>query len=324
MGSTNGWRVYEHGAPAVFEEFSHPDLGDGELRVRVEYSSINYKDALALTGSGRIARSLPLIPGIDFAGEVTESSVSEFPTGTQVFGTGLGVGEEVNGGLARELVVPASRVLRIPERSSAREVMVLGTAGFTALLCIEALEQQANSREVVVTGSSGGVGSIAVSLLAQRGWEVTAISGSEEHHSKLRDLGASNVLGRDAVSEERKFGSETWSNAVDCVGGDPLAGLLSRMGYGGIVAACGNAAGMSLNTSILPFILRGVRLIGIDSVYVPIESRSNKWDALLEGFSGVEYDESWVTEVRLEDASDRASELISGGSSGRTLVRVAE
>lgn len=322
MTQPQGWRIYEHGAQAVLEDVGPRDLESGEIRVKVEYSSINYKDALALTGSGRIARTLPLTPGIDFSGEVTESAFSEIPVGTGVFGTGLGVGEQTNGGLAEEIVVAGDSVQKLPDQSSTRDAMELGTAGFTALLCVEALEQNTDKREVIVTGSSGGVGSIAVALLARRGWEVTAVSSAESRYDGLRALGATNVVDRDAVAEERTFSREKWTNAIDCVGGAPLAGLLATMSYGGVVAACGNAAGMSLNTSVLPFILRGVRLIGIDSVYVPVSQRESLWANLLSEYSDTAYRDSWVTEVSLTDALPRAEEMLSGGTFGRTLVRV--
>ena len=268
------------------EDVSTPDgprelpleaLGEDEVTIRVDWSSVNYKDALAASPKGRVARISPLIPGIDLAGEVIESSSPDIGVGQQVLAHGYDLGVSHHGGFSERARVPAGWVVPLPESLTAREAMAIGTAGYTAAQCIVALEERGlapGDGEVLVLGASGGVGSVAVSILAGRGYTVAAVTGKPEQSDMLRGLGASEIIARDEVDgrEGKPLERERWAGCVDAVGGAPLAYALRTLRYGAAAASCGNVAGGDLHTTIYPFILRGVSLLGIDSSQTPIET----------------------------------------------------
>lgn len=302
-------------------------LGEGGVLVKVAYSSLNYKDALAVTGKGKIIRQFPLIPGIDFAGEVIESDSPDFKPGQQVILTGWGVGERFNGGLAEYARVKPEWLVALPAGLDARQAMAVGTAGLTAMLCVMTLEQHGvtpDSGEVLVSGASGGVGSIALALLANLGCRAVAVSGKPELMPWLIELGASSVLLRESIAAAaRPLESEQYAGAVDTCGSSVLAGILPRIRYGGCVAACGLAAGFDLNTSVMPFILRGVTLAGVDSVMCSLPRRHQAWQRiardlplpLLQGIS---------RDIGLEQVVAECQNLAAGAARGRVVVRMEE
>lgn len=299
-------------------------LPEGNVTVDINYSGLNYKDALAITGKGKIIRQFPMIPGIDFAGTVYSSEDSRFHIGQQVLLTGWGVGENHWGGLATQARVNADWLVPMPEGLDARKAMIIGTAGFTAMLCIMALEEAGvtpQSGEIVVTGASGGVGSTAVALLHQLGYQVAAVSGRASTHSYLQQLGAGRILDRDAFSDSRPLEKQTWAGAIDTVGGKVLATLLAQMNYGGCVAACGLAGGTSLPTTVMPFILRNVRLQGVDSVMAPAVRRFAAWERLAKELPDTFYQQA-ATEITLDQVSEYASALINNEVRGRTVVKI--
>jgi acrylyl-CoA reductase (NADPH) len=266
-------------------ELAEADLPAGEVLVDVAYSTLNYKDALAITGAGKIVRQFPFVPGIDLAGTVLDSGDPRFAPGQEVLLTGWGVGERHWGGLAQRARVKADWLLPRPEGLTLAQTMAIGTAGFTAMLCVMALEEQEVRPErgqVVVTGAAGGVGSTAIPLLRRAGFQVVASSGRPELEGYLTGLGAAEVVDRRRFAEGSKapLDSATWAGAVDSVGGDTLVNLLKSMQYHGVVAACGLAGGAAFNGTVFPFILRGVRLIGVDSAYFPADRRPAVWDRL--------------------------------------------
>jgi acrylyl-CoA reductase (NADPH) len=267
---------------AAIQELDAGDLPEGEVLVRVAYSDLNYKDGLAVTGQGRVVRRYPMVPGIDLAGTVEESQSPAFKPGDAVLLTGWGIGERFWGGYTQLERVQADWLVPLPEDLSLQEAMGIGTAGFTAMLCVMALEAHGltpGDRPVLVTGASGGVGGIAVALLAQLGHTVVASTGSSEAHDYLRALGAHEIIGRLQASG-KPLESERWGGAVDTVGGETLAALIPALAYGASVALCGNAGGAAFATTVLPFILRGVSLLGIDSVLCPPERRRTAWARL--------------------------------------------
>lgn len=299
-------------------------LPEGNVIVDINYSGLNYKDALAITGKGKIIRQFPMIPGIDFAGRVHSSEDSRFHIGQQVLLTGWGVGENHWGGLAKQARVNADWLVPMPEGLDARKAMIIGTAGFTAMLCIMALEEAGvtpQSGEIVVTGASGGVGSTAVALLHQLGYQVAAVSGRTSTHSYLQQLGAGRILDRDAFSDSRPLEKQTWAGAIDTVGGKVLATLLAQMNYGGCVAACGLAGGVSLPTTVMPFILRNVRLQGVDSVMAPATRRFAAWERLAKELPDTFYQQT-ATEITLAQVPEYASAIINNEVRGRTVVKI--
>ena len=305
------------------------DLGVGELPpgdvlVDVAWSTLNYKDALAITGAGKIVRQFPFVPGIDFAGTVAASDHPCFKPGDEVVLTGWGVGERHWGGLAGKARVKAEWLLLRPEGLSLRQTMAIGTAGFTAMLCVMALEEQGVTPEqgpVVVTGAAGGVGSIAIPLLARRGFRVVASSGRPELEGYLTELGASEVVDRRRFSEgsNAPLDSAQWAGAVDSVGGDTLVNLLKGMRYHGAVAACGLAGGSDFRGTVFPFILRGVRLVGVDSVLVPAERRTAVWKRLAQDLDPALLERMSAT-VRLDEVPKVAPEFLKGAVRGRLVV----
>jgi acrylyl-CoA reductase (NADPH) len=301
------------------------ELPAGELLVRVSYSSLNYKDALAASGHPGVVRRFPHVPGIDAAGVVVESASPRFAVGDEVVITGFELGADRWGGYAELIRVQADWVVKPPAGMSLRESMVFGTAGFTAAMCVEAIEQQGvqpSAGEVVVTGASGGVGSLAVALLAKRGFRVVAVSGKPETEKMLKKLGATEVLPRDAVVDRsgKPVLNARWSAAVDTVGGETLATVVRSTKPRGCVAACGLVGGTDLPLTIYPFILRGVVLAGIDSVWYPAERRAAIWSMLAEAKLPLE---SLVTEVSLDELEPKIQEILAGKIVGRVMVKVS-
>jgi len=320
--------VLEEGkkAPVVsLRELERADLPDGEVLVRVSHSSLNYKDGMILKGLGRLARKYPHVPGIDLAGAVLESSDDRYRPGDAVVLTGWRVGEAHWGGYAQLARVKADWLVPLPDDLSPRQAMAVGTAGFTAMLAVQALEDHGllagEAEEVLVTGASGGVGSVAVALLACLGFHVAAVTGRPENQGYLEDLGARTVVPRQALSGApgKPLLSERWAGCVDAVGGDMLAHVLAEMRYGGSVAACGLAGGAALNTTVLPFLLRGVNLLGIDSVMCGFESRVRVWQRLARVLPGSAL-EAMTTEIELAQLPDYADRILKGQLRGRTVV----
>ncbi|EMO7187026.1 oxidoreductase [Pluralibacter gergoviae] len=300
-------------------------LPQGDVTVDIAWSSLNYKDALAITGKGKIIRNFPMVPGIDFAGTVHSSEDPRFHAGQQVILTGWGVGENHWGGLAQRARVKGDWLVPQPTGLDGRQAMILGTAGFTAMLCVMALADagiRPHDGEVVVTGASGGVGSTAVALLHALGYQVVAVSGRESTHDYLRSLGASRILSRSEFAETRPLEKQLWAGAVDTVGDKVLAKVLAQMNYGGCVAACGLAGGFALPTTVMPFILRNVRLQGVDSVMTPPARRAEAWRRLAELLPADFYQQA-ATEISLAQAPEFAQRIINNDMQGRTLVKIA-
>jgi len=313
------------GYRAGLTEIASADLPEGDVTVEVEWSTLNYKDALAITGRSPVVRRFPMVPGIDFAGRVKESGNPDFRPGDAVLLNGWGVGETHWGGLAGEARVKGDWLLPIPHGLDARRSMAIGTAGYTAMLCVMALERHGvkpDSGEVAVTGATGGVGSFAVALLARRGYRVVASTGKAQEADYLKRLGASDIIDRTELGTPGKpLGKERWAGAVDSVGGVTLANLCATTRYGGTVAACGLAQSMDFPATVAPFILRGVTLAGIDSVYCPMPQRRAAWDALARELDPALID-AIGAEIALPDAIAMASDLLDGKVRGRVLVRL--
>ena len=312
----------EAGLITLFEA----DLMDGNVTVRVEYSTINYKDGLALTGKAPVVRIWPLIPGIDFAGIVETSTDPNFSPGDRVVLNGWGVGETHHGGLAQRARVNGDWLIKLPDALSTRQAMVIGTAGYTAMLSVMALEQTGitpASGAVLVTGAGGGVGGIAILLLARLGYRVIASSGRKAQQSPyLEELGAAEIIDRSELSAPgRPLGKERWAGAIDSVGSHTLANVLAQTRYGGAVAACGLAQGMDLPGSVAPFILRGITLFGIDSVMRPRADRDKAW-ARLAGELNLEKLEAMIVPGGLAETPRLASSIIAGEVRGRILIDV--
>ena len=301
-------------------------LGAGEVTVRVAYSTLNYKDGLAITGKSPVVRKFPLVAGIDFAGAVESSADARFQPGDRVLLNGWGVGESHSGGLAQRARVKADWLVPVPAALSERQAMAIGTAGYTAMLCVLALERHGvapGSGDVLVTGAAGGVGSVAVSLLAGLGHRVVASTGRLAEADWLKSLGAAEVVSRDEFSSPGKpLAKERFAAVVDSVGSHTLANACAATRYGGAVAACGLAQGMDFPASVAPFILRGVTLAGIDSVMAPAAKRQQAWDRLARDLDPALL-ESIVEEIPLEAAVARAADLMQGKVRGRLVVRIS-
>lgn len=300
-------------------------LPAGEVTVDIDWSSLNYKDALAITGKGKIIREFPMVPGIDFAGKVHHSEDPRFHAGQAVLLTGWGVGETHWGGLAEQARVKADWLVPVPEGLDGRKAMIVGTAGFTAMLCVMALEEGGitpEKGEVLVTGASGGVGSTAVALLSALGYRVVAVSGRDTTHEYLKALGAAEILPRSAFSgEARPLDKQRWAGAIDTAGGGILATVLAQMHYSGVVAACGLAGGFALPTTVMPFILRNVRLQGVDSVSTPAARRSEAWKRLVKTLPDTFYQQA-SREISLAEVPESAAKLLNNEITGRTLVKI--
>ncbi|MFG0762269.1 MDR family oxidoreductase [Aeromonas media] len=311
---------------ATLTQLAESQLPEGEVRVAVSYSSLNYKDGLAITGKGKIVRQWPLVPGIDFAGTVLESADGRYQPGDKVVLTGWGVGEGHWGGMAEQARVKADWLVPLPAGLDERQAMCIGTAGLTAMLCVLALEEAGvtpASGEILVTGAAGGVGSTAVALLAALGYQVAALTGRpEEQGAMLTALGASRIVPRSELLEPAKaLEKQLWAGAVDTVGSQVLAKLLAQMNYGGAVAACGLAGGFDLPTSVMPFILRNVRLQGVDSVMCPLARRQLAWQRLARDLPASFFAQA-VTEIGLEQVVEAAEAITQGRVAGRTLIKL--
>ncbi len=300
-------------------------LPPGNVVVKIAYSTLNYKDALALTGQSPILRKFPMTPGIDFAGEVEQSDDPRYQPGDRVVLNGWGVGESHSGGLAQRARVSADWLIPLPEGLTLRQSMELGTAGYTAMLCVQALHNQGvrpDQGEIVVTGASGGVGSVAIALLAARGFQVVASTGKLQDVEYLKALGASEVMDRCALSNPGKpLQKERWAGAVDAVGSHTLANVCSSTRSEGVVTACGLAQGMDFPASVAPFILRGVKLLGINSVYCPYAQRLAAWQALAEEWKP-EAHQDVIKEISLADCVAHAKAMLRGEVRGRLVVDV--
>lgn len=310
---------------ASISEVSHGPLAEGEVDVRVAYSTLNFKDALAITGRSPIVKSWPMIPGVDFAGVVENSAHPQWHAGDRVVVTGWELGEKIWGGLAEKCRVPGAFLLKPPASYSARDCMSIATAGVTAALCARALQRHGltpESGEIVVTGAAGGVGSVAVALLAGLGFEVVASTGRPAERDYLRGLGATRVVDRNELSKPgRGLQSERWSGAVDTVGSHTLANVCAATKWNGAVAACGLAQGADFPATVLPFILRGVTLYGINSVFVENATRYELWQLLAEHISA-ETLSGLTHEIGLSQAIAYAPEVLAGRSRGRVVVDV--
>ncbi len=299
------------------------DLPNEDVLIEVDYSSINFKDGLAITGSGKIVHQFPMVPGIDLVGTVLASESSQFSVGEKVIMTGWSVGERFWGGLSQQARMKSEWLVPLPEGMTPKTAMAIGTAGLTAMLCVMALEEGGVTPDkgaVVVSGAAGGVGSVAVALLSRLGYEVAAITGREETAPYLKELGAKHILTREEMSESpRPLEKQRWSGAIDTVGDVILSRILAEMDYGGTVAACGLAGGYKLPTTVMPFILRNVRLQGVDSVMCPYERRSQAWQRLQN-----ELPEQLIGEIgqviSLEEVPEYADKIIKGQVQGRTIV----
>jgi acrylyl-CoA reductase (NADPH) len=313
----------DQGQSVEFKELTDTDLMEGDVVVDIEHSTVNYKDGLALTGKAPIIRKYPLVPGVDFAGTVKSSSHDEFHKGDKVVLNGWNVGESHHGGFARRARVPGDWLVHLPEIFSTAEAMAIGTAGYTAMLAVLALEEQgvrSADGEILVTGAAGGVGSVAISLLSKLGFTVIASTGRLSEEPYLRSLGASAVIDRNEFSTPVKpLAKMRWAGAVDSVGSITLANILSQTKYAGTVAACGLAQGSDLPSTVLPFILRGVKLIGIDSVHCPRPKRIEAWGRLARDLDKAKL-AAMTTHVKLADVPRVASEIVSGRIRGRIVV----
>lgn len=315
------------GQTAAWDEISLEDLSEGDVVVRVSHTTINYKDGLALTGKAPIVRKWPLVPGIDFCGTVETSSHPDFTAGDVVILNGWGVGESHDGGYAQYARVRGDWLIHCPEAFTPAETMAIGTAGYTAMLCVLALEAHGltpGKGPVLVTGAAGGVGSVAVSLLARHGHHVIASTGRTSEEAFLKDLGAAEIIDRAELSSAgRPLGKERWAGAIDVAGSHTLANALSMTKYGGCVAACGLAQGFDLPTTVMPFILRGVTLAGVDSVMVPKERRIAAWKRLASDLDREKLAELTVNRP-WTDVVDLAPQIIAGQVRGRVVLEVNE
>ena len=315
----------DSGYSAQMSQIEEQQLPEGDVLIQVDYSTLNYKDSLAITGASPVVRNFPMVPGIDFAGTVEHSDHADFKAGDQVLLNGFGVGEGHWGGLAQKARVKGDWLVPLPTAFTPKQAMTIGTAGYTAMLCVMALEQQGvnpDQGEILVTGAAGGVGSVAISLLAKLGYNVVASSGRPEEKDYLLSLGATQVMDRNELSEKgRPLAKERWAGAIDVAGSHTLANICASMKYGGTVAACGLAQGYDLPATVMPFILRGVTLAGIDSVYRPKADRIAAWDRLAEDLDLTHLD-AIMTEITLGQALETAQEQMQGLTRGRFVVNV--
>lgn len=308
---------------ASVKELDSSVLMEGDTEISVQYSTLNYKDALAITGKSPVVRKFPMIPGIDLVGTVESCTSGKFEVGQQVLLNGFGVGEAHCGGLAQKARLKSDWLIALPEGISGKQAMAVGTAGYTAMLCVIALEKHGvtpESGEILVTGANGGVGSFAIAILAKLGYQVVASTGRVEEADYLKQLGATDIIDRADLSEQgRPLAKERWAGVIDSVGSHTLVNACASTKYGGVVAACGLAQGMDLPGTVAPFILRGVTLAGIDSVMRPIEDRVEAWERIASLLDTSVFEEV-ANVISLEDVVDTASALISGKVRGRVIV----
>lgn len=315
----------DSGYRAGLKEVAEDQLPEGDVLVRVEYSTLNYKDGLAITGKGPVVRSFPMVPGIDLAGTVEASSHAGYKPGDQVVLNGWGVGETHWGGLAQKASLKGDWLVPLQAPFTTAQAMAIGTAGYTAMLCVMALERQGiipEKGEVLVTGAAGGVGSVAVAVLAKLGYCVAASTGRPQEAEYLKSLGAAEIVDRNTLSAPGKpLAKERWAAAVDSVGSHTLANVCAQMRYGGVVAACGLAQGMDFPATVAPFILRGVTLAGVDSVYRPRDQRVEAWKRLAQDLDVAKLD-AITTKIGLGQVVETAGHLLAGHVRGRVVVDV--
>jgi acrylyl-CoA reductase (NADPH) len=315
----------DKGTTAALTQFDEAELMDGDVTVRVEWSTLNYKDGLALTGKAPVVRRFPMIAGIDFAGTVEQSSHPAWKAGDKVVCTGWGMGETHLGAYAEKARVKGDWLVALPQGLSARDAMAIGTAGFTAMLSVLALEKHGlspKSGPVVVTGAAGGVGSVATAVLSKLGYHVIASTGRASEADYLKSIGAAEVIDRNELSAAGKpLAKERWAGGVDSVGSTTLANLLSMTKYGGAIAACGLAAGMDLPSSVAPFILRGVCLLGIDSVMCPLPPRKAAWQRLASDLDRTKLSEI-THEIPLDEVPEWGAKILAGQVRGRIVVKI--
>ncbi|HIF9275447.1 MDR family oxidoreductase [Photobacterium damselae] len=308
------------------EQLDESQLPEGDVLIDVDYSSLNYKDGLAITGKGRIVRQFPMVPGIDLVGTVSQSNDNRYQAGDKVVLTGWGVGEGHWGGMAEKARLKADWLVPMPQAFDGKQAMMIGTAGVTAMLCVQALVDagvKPQDGEVLVTGASGGVGSVAVTLLSQLGYQVVAVTGRvAENGELLKQLGANRVIERSEFAEPvRPLDKQLWAGAIDTVGSTMLAKVLSQVNYDGAVAICGLAGGFDLPTTVMPFILRNVKLLGVDSVMCPFEKRQQAWQRLGE-LLPASYFEQACREVTLEQVPECAEAITNGQITGRVVIKL--
>lgn len=315
----------EGGTKAALADFDEANLMDGDVTIRVEYSTVNYKDGLAITGKAPVVRRFPMIAGVDFAGTVEASSHPKWKAGDKVILNGWGLGETHLGAFAEKARVKGDWLVRLPAGISTRDAMAIGTAGYTAMLCVMALEKHGltpASGPIAVTGAAGGVGSVAVSILSKLGFQVSAVTGRPAEADYLKGLGATEVVERATLTGPVKpLAKERWAGGVDSVGSTTLANLLSMIRYGGAVAACGLAGGMDLPGSVAPFILRGVCLLGIDSVMCPLPKREEAWKRLETDLDRQKL-AAMTKEIGLSELPEAASAIVAGQVRGRVVVKI--
>jgi acrylyl-CoA reductase (NADPH) len=316
----------EQGQKVDFVNLEESDLMEGDVTIAVSHSSVNYKDGLAITGKAPIIRKFPLIPGIDLAGTVTKSSHAKWKPGDLVVLNGWGVGEQHNGGFAEMARVSGDWLVAVPKGWSAADAMAVGVAGFTAVLCVMALEEQGvkpGDGEILVTGAAGGVGTVSIVLLAKLGFKVAASTGRLEEADFLKKLGAATIIDRNEFNGPVKaLAKSRWAGAIDSVGSVTLANVISQMNNDATVAACGLAQGMDLPTNVAPFILRGVKLVGVNSVTTPIPRREQAWARLVRDLD-LKLLASLTTHVKLDEVPRIASEIVAGKVRGRVVVDIA-
>ena len=317
----------EAGQTCELKQLSDTDLMEGDVTVKVEYSTLNYKDGLALTGKSPVVRTFPLTPGVDFSGTVISSDHSGFSSGDQVVLNGFGVGEVHSGGYAQKARVKGDWLVHLPDGLNTRQAMAIGTAGYTSMLCVMVLENHGirpGDGDILVTGASGGVGSVAVAILNKLGYRVVATTGRMDEKDYLSRLGAADVLDRaDFSAKARPLYKELWAGAVDVAGGNTLANVLSQIKYGGAVAACGLAESMDLPTSVAPFILRGITLYGVDSVMASLEKRRQAWNRLAQDLD-LALLEEFSFELDFTDLPQAAEDILAGKIRGRAIVKIPE
>lgn len=315
----------EAGQSVALRDFPEAELMDGNVTVRVTHSTVNYKDGLAITNKAPVVRRLPMIPGIDFAGIVEESTYADFNPGDQVILNGWGVGETHLGGYAEKARVRGDWLVPLPDSLTPAQAMAIGTAGYTAMLALMAIEKHGVTPAdgpAIVTGAAGGVGSVAVALLAQNGWRVIASTGRPQEADYLKALGASEIIDRAELAKPaRPFGKERWAAGIDSVGSHTLANLIAMTKYGGAIAACGLAGGMDLSSSVMPFILRSVALIGVDSVMAPLPLRLEAWRRLADELDHGKL-ESMTRTISLDGVIATAHDIVEGRVRGRIVVEI--
>ena len=318
-------KTEEKGYHALVTEVDESQLPEGDVLVDVIYSTLNYKDGLAITGKGPVVRKFPMVPGVDLVGRVSKSDSERFVEGDLVLLNGWGVGEGHWGGLAEKCRLKNEWLIKLPEGLTPAQVMAAGTAGYTAMLCVQALEDKGikpSDGDVLVTGANGGVGGFSVKLLSQLGYTVVASTGRPEESDYLKGLGASEIIDRQTLSEPGKpLQKERWAAVIDSVGSHTLANVCAQTRYGGVVAACGLAQGMDFPATVAPFILRGVTLAGIDSVMRPLANREQAWKRLAELLDASDF-ETLAHEIALDQVIETAHKLIEGQVRGRVLVNL--